>query len=400
MNRIITLAAAAALALAACGGDDPDADVEPEATVDDDGSADDDTSGDDTSGGDTSGGDTSGDDADDATDPDDAPDATTPADEANGKPSVAIVGGDVRELTVTDIREGTGEPAELGDTVELSYVGVLADDGTEFDNSYDRETTIPVTVGAGQVIPGLEDGLLGIKEGGRRQIDIPAAAAYGSAGFPDIIPPDSSLSFVVDAVSITRPVPATIPEQADPSECPATDGSEEQQREFDEYPPFCIDVDAEYQAELATNFGTITIDLDPTQAPLTVNNFVVLARYGYFDGTECHRAIPDFVIQCGDPTATGTGGPGYQFPDELPLGVEYQIGSIAMANSGPDTNGSQFFIISGPSGAALPPQYSLFGQVGDGLNVVAEMDAVGNPENNGVPPLDTIIIESVTITGP
>ena len=121
-------------------------------------------------------------------------------------------------------------------------------------------------------------------------------------------------------------------------------------------------------------------------------------NHHYFDGTECHRAIPGFVVQCGDPTATGTGGPGYRFPDELPLPGEYQIGSIAMANSGPDTNGSQFFIITGPQGAALPPQYSLFANVTAGETTVAEMDGVANPENNGVPPLDQIIIDSVTIT--
>ena len=124
----------------------------------------------------------------------------------------------------------------------------------------------------------------------------------------------------------------------------------------------------------------------------------MLARYHYFDDTECHRAIPDFVVQCGDPTATGTGGPGYRFPDELPGPGEYQIGSLAMANSGPDTNGSQFFIITGDNGAALPPQYSLFGEVVEGLETtVADLNAVANPDDNGVPPLEEIIIESVTI---
>ena len=125
---------------------------------------------------------------------------------------------------------------------------------------------------------------------------------------------------------------------------------------------------------------------------------MTLAWFHYFDDTECHRAIPGFVVQCGDPTATGTGGPGYRFADELPLAGEYELGSIAMANSGPDTNGSQFFIITGAQGAALPPQYNLFGKVIAGENVVAELDGVANPDNNGVPPLDQILIESVTIT--
>jgi cyclophilin family peptidyl-prolyl cis-trans isomerase len=190
-----------------------------------------------------------------------------------------------------------------------------------------------------------------------------------------------------------------VPEIADPSECPATDGSEQQRREFDAYPPFCIDVTKTYTADIVTNFGEMSMEFDAERAPLTVNSFVTLARYHYFDGTECHRAIPGFVVQCGDPTATGTGGPGYQFSDELPQTGEYQIGSIAMANSGPNTNGSQFFIITGDQGAALPPQYSLFGEVIGGLDTtVADLDAVANPADNGVPPLEQIIIESVTIT--
>ncbi|MDJ0769433.1 MAG: peptidylprolyl isomerase [Ilumatobacter sp.] len=200
----------------------------------------------------------------------------------------------------------------------------------------------------------------------------------------------------------TLPTPATLPAeivQADPSECPATDGSEAQRQEFDEYPPFCIDVEKTYTADVTTNFGEMSFQLDPSRAPLTVNSFVTLAHYHYFDGTECHRAIPGFVVQCGDPTATGTGGPGYRFSDELPEAGEYKIGSLAMANSGPNTNGSQFFIITGDSGAALPPQYSLFGEVVGGLDTtVSDLDAVANPADNGVPPLEQIIIESVVVT--
>ncbi len=181
--------------------------------------------------------------------------------------------------------------------------------------------------------------------------------------------------------------------------CPPTDGSTGQRREFDGYPPMCIDEAGSYSAVIETNFGNLTVELDPAAAPLTVNNFVTLARYRYFDDTVCHRIIPDFVVQCGDPTATGTGGPGYRFRDELPAVGDYQIGSLAMANSGPDTNGSQFFIISGDRGAALPPNYSLFGQVTEGLDdTLVALDAVGNPESNGVPPLEEVRILSVTVT--
>jgi cyclophilin family peptidyl-prolyl cis-trans isomerase len=212
----------------------------------------------------------------------------------------------------------------------------------------------------------------------------------------DTIAPIADTTPPITAAPVT---PATVPETADAGECPATDGSEAQRREFDEYPPFCIDVTTTYTADIVTNFGELSIEFDAARAPLAVNNFVTLARYKYFDGTECHRAIPGFVVQCGDPTATGTGGPGYRFADELPEAGEYRIGSIAMANSGPDTNGSQFFIITGDQGAALPPQYSLFGDVVGGLDTtVADLDAVANPADNGVPPLEQIVIESVTIT--
>jgi len=186
------------------------------------------------------------------------------------------------------------------------------------------------------------------------------------------------------------------PETA-PTPCPPAEGSASVRRDFTSPPPMCIDPEATYTAEITTNFGDLSIALDASKAPETVNNFVVLARYRYFDDTVCHRIIPGFVVQCGDPTATGTGGPGYRFADELPAAGEYQIGSLAMANSGPDTNGSQFFIISGPSGAALPPAYSLFGEVVEGLETtVAAMDAVGNPDG-GVPPREEVRIARVRI---
>lgn len=181
-------------------------------------------------------------------------------------------------------------------------------------------------------------------------------------------------------------------------ECAPTDGSATQTRDFADAPQSCIDPNKTYTAVVETNRGSFTITLDPGRAPGTVNNFVNLARFKYFDDTECHRAIPNFVVQCGDPTATGTGGPGYRFADELPTAGEYEIGSIAMANSGPNTNGSQFFVITGSDGAALPPSYSLFGQVTSGLDVVAVLDSLGNPANNGQPPLEEIRIVSVTIT--
>jgi peptidylprolyl isomerase len=180
-----------------------------------------------------------------------------------------------------------------------------------------------------------------------------------------------------------------------PTPCPNPDGSSPKTQHFDGPPPMCVDVAKRYSAEMVTSMGTLRIALDALAAPVTVNNFVVLARYHYFDGIVFHRIIPGFVLQGGDPQGTGTGGPGYRFADELPAAGRYQLGSLAMANAGPDTNGSQFFVISGPSGIRLPPQYSLFGQVIDGLEVVAAIDAVGTGSGK---PKQTVTIESVTIT--
>lgn len=211
----------------------------------------------------------------------------------------------------------------------------------------------------------------------------------------------------VPAAAATTPdaLATTVPEETDAAEpggegeCPAADGSEDPQQEFDAYPPMCIDETKSYTAEIVTTKGAMTVELFADKAPITVNSFVTLARYHYFDGVPCHRILPDFVAQCGDPTGTGGGGPGYEFEDELPAQGEYQIGSLAMANSGPNTNGSQFFIITGPNGAALPPSYSLFGMVTDGLDTtLPALDAVANPEGNGVPPLEPVDIISVTIT--
>jgi cyclophilin family peptidyl-prolyl cis-trans isomerase len=130
-----------------------------------------------------------------------------------------------------------------------------------------------------------------------------------------------------------------------------------------------IDLDHLYQVTIATERGTIVMDLDPRLAPTTVNNFVHLAREGYYTGLTFHRVEPGFVIQGGCPEGTGRGGPGYRFADEPVLG-EYTKGAVAMANAGPNTNGSQFFICLSDLGGRLPKQYNLFGHVVDGIDTV------------------------------
>src|SRR5579862_6957103 len=177
--------------------------------------------------------------------------------------------------------------------------------------------------------------------------------------------------------------------------CPAADGTSPKTMRFSEPPPMCIDPEHRYTAEMVTSKGTVRFALDAVGAPITVNSFVFLARYHYFDGIAFHRIIPGFVAQGGDPTGSGSGGPGYDFDDELPQPGRYEIGSLAMANAGPNTNGSQFFIISGPDGASLPPLYSLFGKAVLGLDVIAAIDAVGTPSGK---PKERVVIERVAVS--
>ena len=149
-------------------------------------------------------------------------------------------------------------------------------------------------------------------------------------------------------------------------------------------------------ATFDTTKGIIRIELFAEQTPKTVENFETLCGKEYYDGLTFHRVIADFMIQGGCPDGNGTGGPGYKFEDELPPPNTYKIGSVAMANAGPNTNGSQFFIVSGQSGVNLPPQYSLFGQVTEGLDVLETMQNVQTAR--GDRPLEDLVINSVTIT--
>jgi cyclophilin family peptidyl-prolyl cis-trans isomerase len=193
----------------------------------------------------------------------------------------------------------------------------------------------------------------------------------------------------------TSPVTVAAPELS--ADCPPVDGATTKTQQFDAAPPECLVPGVTYEAIVTTNKGEFTITLDPASAPVAANNFVFLARNQYYDDTPCHRILPNFVVQCGDPTGTGTGGPGYTIVDEPPAPGKYQIGSVAMAKRvEPDTAGSQFFIISGSDGAALPPDYALFGLVTDGLDTtVAAMAAAGTP-GDGVPS-EPIQIQSIRI---
>jgi cyclophilin family peptidyl-prolyl cis-trans isomerase len=167
-------------------------------------------------------------------------------------------------------------------------------------------------------------------------------------------------------------------------------------------PPTTISTSKTYMAIVKTDLGPFVITLDAGQTPVTVNNFVFLADQGFYNCVIFNRVVPGFLDQTGDPTGTGTGGPGYTFSDELPktASPQYPIGSVAMANSGPNTNGSQFFIVAGAEGENLPPNSTLFGRVTSGMSVVDKINADGNagPSASGVPPKVVHRMLKVTIS--
>ena len=166
-------------------------------------------------------------------------------------------------------------------------------------------------------------------------------------------------------------------------------------------PPATPDSTAVYQATMHTNRGDIVINLLNSKATCTVNSFVYLASKNYFSSTECHRLTTTgiFVLQCGDPTGTGSGGPGYKFNDENLTGAKYSAGTVAMANSGPDTNGSQFFLVYQNS-LSLPASYTPFGTIVSGLNIIQNVAKAGSDNSNGSGdghPKEKVEFNSVTI---
>ena len=162
-------------------------------------------------------------------------------------------------------------------------------------------------------------------------------------------------------------------------------------------PPMTVDPDSRITATMHTSGGAIVVDLLPSEAPKTVNNFVFLSREGFYDGVIFHRIISGFMIQGGDPTGTGTGGPGYTFEDER-VTRDYAAGTLAMANAGPNTNGSQFFVMHQQGN--LPKNYTIFGQVTQGMDVVdslANLPVKQGPSGERSSPVTPPTIESIEI---
>jgi cyclophilin family peptidyl-prolyl cis-trans isomerase len=205
---------------------------------------------------------------------------------------------------------------------------------------------------------------------------------------------ESSTTTVAPATTI---VPVTVPGA---SPCAPLDGSGERITQFASAPPQCLDPKASYSAVIITKQGEIRIVLNARDTPIAVNAFVFLARHKFYDGLTFHRIVPGFIVQGGDPQANGSGGPGFTFADELPAVAGYPLGSVAMANSGPGTNGSQFFLVSGDLGLQLPPAFTLFGRVNRGVDAVKAIDALGKaPTAEGVefPPSEVVTIDKIRI---
>jgi peptidylprolyl isomerase len=232
-----------------------------------------------------------------------------------------------------------------------------------------------------------------------RQTQLPGAAglllAVLATGFW-VAPPLQVVAIRNASLAVATPV------QADScwTEDQRMEGDGTMSRQYTTQPAMQIDPAKTYTGVLQTNKGSIEVELFPEDAPVTVNNFVCLAQDGYFNDTPFHRIVKGFVIQGGDPTGTGSGGPGYQFADE-PIARDYERGTLAMANAGPNTNGSQFFVVLEDLRGKLPKNYTIFGRVTEGMDVV---EAIANtptrPGRSGEnsTPTEPVTLENVTIS--
>ncbi|HET9060835.1 MAG TPA: peptidylprolyl isomerase [Acidimicrobiales bacterium] len=207
---------------------------------------------------------------------------------------------------------------------------------------------------------------------------------------PPTTPPKGKHPTTTVSTTTVPPTPSSVPLIAAPAKvgCPSLTNEAKHYTRFSSPPPMCIDPSKQYTAHMVTDVGTITFKLLAAQNPTTVNNFVFLAGYHFYDGTIFHRVVTGFVDQGGDPLGSGQGGPGYSFNGGAPKakGFTYHTGDLAMANSGtPASDGSQFFIVVKDLGSGLSPNYSYFGKVTSGLNVVEKINADGSATGQGIP---------------
>lgn len=357
---------------------------------------------------------------------------------AEGAPDLGLPTTDkLTELATEDLVVGEGEPVPADATVTVDYVGFANSTNVQFDDSFSRGT--PATFPLTGVIQGWTDGIPGMQPGGSRLLRIPADQAYGEAGSPPDIGPNEDLTFCVTLVSVegaaesttTSAVDGTAPASVPPpgagasitgeTPCPPAEGAE-RTTSFEQAPPMCLEAGKQYTATFETNQGTFTVALDTERTPNTANNFAVLSRYGYYDGTAIFRTDTSIdILQGGSPTTNSPSdpGPGYTIDDEGgefdfseaagPNGkgpFTYTEGQLVMArSSGPNAAGAQFFVTAGPNAANLDAYgtYVVFGDVTEGLDVVQAILGLhadcpqGDATCIGGGPSVPVIIDKVTI---
>jgi len=308
------------------------------------------------------------------------------------KPRVTVPDGPApTSLKIDDLKEGTGPAVKAGDKVDVQYVGVNYRTKKEFDSSYDRgDEPVSFTVGEGEVIKGWDQGLVGMKKGGRRQLIVPGDLAYGKDGAGAEIGPNDTLVFVIDLEKIDNSGfkygTAACPPHLRPKQAPA---------KFADSPKRCTAEGSSPKAYVTTSEGQFVVQLDGAKAPGTVNNFIFLTGWAWYDHNAITRVVPGFVIQGGG--TTGRESTGYTIPDELPKSMkEYTKYTVAMANTGkPDTGAGQWFVCLDCS--KLPgPDYTIFGKVVEGMDVVDKIAALGTPGSDG-PPSKPVEIQGVDI---
>lgn len=220
-------------------------------------------------------------------------------------------------------------------------------------------------------------------------------AGCGSGDDSDEFGGEATPTPISGAAAMTPTAQGSIADAATPT---AQQGTGEPMQ-WNQPPAMQLEAGKDYYARLTTSKGVMVVDLNESDAPNTVNNFVFLASQGYYTNVPFHRIISGFMVQTGDPTGTGRGGPGYRFADE-PITKDYTRGTLAMANSGPNTNGSQFFICHADLSGRLPKNYTIFGQVTEGLDVLDAIASVPVRASAGgelSSPVDPVTLESVEI---
>lgn len=325
---------------------------------------------------------------------------------SNEPPSTASDGAtsaaSATSLGKDDLVVGEGPEAEVGDTVKVHYRGTLAD-GTEFDSSRKHDRPFDFKIGAGNVIKGWDQGVPGMKVGGKRKLSVPASLAYGERGHPPVIPPNATLTFEVELLDVAKggaAAKAAVVLADDPLAGKFTleDATKN------------LKGTGALTAKIDTSMGALECKLYDDKAPVTVANFIGLAtgertwkeptsgkwvQKPAYDGTTFHRVIKGFMIQGGDPKGNGSGEPGYVIKDEIWQGSTHdRTGLLCMANRGPNTNGAQFFVTDEPT-VRLDGNYTIFGECTP-AKVIHDIASVSKDANDK--PLTPVTIKSVKIS--